>query len=84
MDEGGGREVLRAEVRRILSQGRPGTTMCPSDVARKLDPVGWRRLMPEVRDAAYRLADAGQVEVLQRGEVVDGRTVRGPIRLRLR
>nr|WP_255665392.1 DUF3253 domain-containing protein [Luteitalea sp. TBR-22] len=75
---------MRAEVLRLLSQGRPGTTMCPSEVARKLDPISWRRLMPEVRQAAVALADAGQVEVLQRGQVVDGRTARGPIRLRLR
>lgn len=66
----------------ILQQGRPGTTMCPSDVARKLDPDDWRALVPVVRAAAFALADAGLVEVTQRGVVVDGRPSRGAIRLR--
>jgi len=66
----------------ILQEGRPGTTMCPSDVARKLDPEHWRALMPVVRAAAFALADAGLVEVTQRGVVVNGRSARGAIRLR--
>ena len=38
--------------------------------------------MPAARAAAGRLAAAGQVEVTQRGEVVDVRTARGPVRVR--
>jgi hypothetical protein len=77
-----GRSADQRDVLAILQKGRPGTTMCPSDVARKLDPVGWRALMPDVRAAAFSLADAGLVEVTHRGVVVDGRTARGAIRLR--
>ncbi len=40
--------------------------------------------MDEVREVAFALADAGELDVTQGGEVVDGRTARGPIRLRLR
>ena len=80
--DAGDRSDLQQEVLAILQKGRAGTTMCPSDVARKLDPVGWRALMPAVRSAAFSLADAGLVEVTQRGQVVDGRTARGAIRLR--
>lgn len=78
----GSRSEVQREVLAILQKGRPGTTMCPSDVARKLDPVGWRALMPVVRTAAFSLAEAGLVEVTQRGVAVDGRNVRGAIRLR--
>lgn len=78
-----GRSADQREVLAILQNGRPGTTMCPSGVARKLDPVGWRALMPAVRAAAFSLADAGLVEITQRGSVVDGRTARGAIRLRV-
>jgi hypothetical protein len=38
--------------------------------------------MPAARAAAGRLAAAGQVEVTQRGEVVDVATARGPVRVR--
>ena len=48
------------------------------------DEAAWRPLMPAARDAAGRLADAGEVEVTQRGEVVDVRTARGPVRVRRR
>ena len=39
--------------------------------------------MQPVRETAYALADEGRLEVTQSGEVVDGRTARGAIRLRL-
>ena len=39
--------------------------------------------MDPVRDAARGLVARGELEVTQRGEVVDLDTVRGPIRLRL-
>ena len=76
--------VKAVDVLRILAQGRAGTTMCPSDVARALEPRDWRALMPGVRRAALELVDAGQADILQRGRVVDGRTARGPIRIRER
>jgi hypothetical protein len=57
-------------------------TVCPSEVARALWPQDWRAHMDEVREAAYALAARGELEVTQGGEVVDGPTARGPIRLR--
>ena len=40
--------------------------------------------MPVTRQAAQELVAAGDLEVLQRGNVVDVTTVKGPIRLRLK
>ncbi|WP_457825504.1 DUF3253 domain-containing protein, partial [Staphylococcus aureus] len=34
------------------------------------------------RDAARELVEAGEVEVTQRGEIVDVTTARGPVRIR--
>ena len=39
--------------------------------------------MPATRAAAHSLADAGLIEVTQKGSVVDIANVKGPIRLRL-
>lgn len=58
-------------------------TICPSEVARTAGEEDWRLLMPAVRDAAASLADAGEIEVTQRGRRVDPRAARGPIRLGL-
>jgi hypothetical protein len=38
--------------------------------------------MDDVRAAAARLADRGEVEVTQRGRKVDVGTARGPVRIR--
>ena len=84
---GGGADVdarLEQVIDALLDDRRPGATICPSEAARAVDPEGWRQLMPAARAAAGRLAAAGQVEVTQRGEVVDVATARGPVRVRRR
>ncbi|MGR6966430.1 DUF3253 domain-containing protein [Geodermatophilus sp. URMC 61] len=73
---------LEQAIDALLDGRRAGATICPSEAARAVDPHGWRELMPAARAAAGRLAAAGQVEVTQRGEVVDVATARGPVRVR--
>jgi Protein of unknown function (DUF3253) len=74
--------ALEQTIDALLDQRRPGTTICPSEAARAVDAEGWRELMPAARAAAGRLAAAGDVEVTQRGTVVDVGTARGPVRIR--
>lgn len=57
-------------------------TLCPSEVARALDP-DWRPLLPEVRAAAKRLQAAGRIQATQGGAPVDPVAATGPIRLGL-
>ncbi|MDO4918762.1 DUF3253 domain-containing protein [Kocuria sp.] len=66
---------------RALLRHRAGKTICPSDVARTLGGEDWRDLMPQVRDVAAAMADTGEIVVQQKGETVDVRTARGPVRL---
>ena len=74
---------IEAAILGLLEQRAEGRTICPSEAARALRPGDWRPLMQPVRDVAATLADAGRLEVTQKGEVVDVRAARGPIRLRL-
>ena len=74
--------LLERTIDVLLGQRRPGASICPSEAARAVDPLGWRELMPAARSAAGRLAAAGTVEVTQGGEVVDVATARGPVRVR--
>jgi hypothetical protein len=74
--------ALERVIGALLDQRRAGVTICPSEAARAVDPDGWRELMPAAREAAGRLAATGDVEVTQRGEVVDVATARGPVRIR--
>ncbi|MES2539551.1 MAG: DUF3253 domain-containing protein [Pseudomonadota bacterium] len=63
-----------------LRRGR-GKSLCPSEVAKVLEPEGWEAMMPEVRRVA---AGMPEIMVTQSGVEVDPLTARGPIRLRLR
>ena len=75
-------EEIEATILGLLAQRDAGKTICPSEAARAL-ASDWRPLMAPVRETAYAMADEGRLEVTQSGEVVDGRTARGAIRLRL-
>ena len=74
---------LRAVILELLDRRGAGKTICPSDAARALAGKNFRPLMDPVRAAAAELV-AGEIEVTQRGEVVDIARVRGPIRFRRR
>ncbi|WP_231738283.1 MULTISPECIES: DUF3253 domain-containing protein [Kocuria] len=75
---------MRSVLLDLLRRRGPEKTVCPSEAARALAPDGWRDLMEDVRQEACRLADDGLADITQRGRPVDGRTARGPIRVRLR
>lgn len=78
------RELEAATLR--LLEGRARTaTICPSEAARAVggdDEDDWRPLMEPARAAARRLVAAGEVEIVQKGQVVDPSTAKGPIRVR--
>ena len=68
----------------LLARRAPGRTICPSEAARVLGgDEDFRPYMDPVRAAARELVARGELEVTQRGEVVDPDRARGPIRLRL-
>ena len=73
---------LRMAILELLERRAPGKTICPSDAARMVAGSAFRPLMPAARAAAADLVAAGEIEVTQRGEVVDIKHARGPIRLR--
>ena len=85
-DAGG---ALEAAIRDLLAARAAAATICPSEAARKValkrgsaEEDARRSLMEPARMAARRLVDRGEVEVLQRGRVVDPSTAMGPVRIR--
>jgi len=80
--EAGQQERLTAAVRTLAGHRSPDRTICPSDAARAVGGDRWRSLMQPTREVARRLARAGQVQITQRGSVLDPeREWRGPIRI---
>lgn len=72
----------------IMSMARKrgiNKTFCPSEIARQLaaKEEDWRPLMEPIRTAAAELIDNGQLVCKQHGQIVDIRTVKGPIRLQI-
>ncbi len=76
--------ALEVGILELLSSRAGDATICPSEVARSQGAEGWRELMEPTRAAARRLVARGEVEITQRGRVVDGSTAKGPIRIRRR
>lgn len=77
--------ALEASILELLSSRAGGATICPSEAARVVggsNDAEWRPLMEPARQAARRLVAAGEIEITQRGHVVDPSTAKGPIRLR--
>ncbi len=76
-------ERLEATILDLLAARAAGATICPSDAARAVgEEDTWRDLMEPARRAARRLVAAGEVEITQKGAVVDPSTAKGAIRIR--
>ena len=71
----------RATVRTLLNGRSDGATICPSEVARTIGGEEWRNHSARMRELAIEMADAGEIEILQHGKVVDPASLRGAIRL---
>ena len=76
-------ERLREAILRLARERGPDKTICPSAAARAVGGDHWRDLMDDARETARDLARRGEVEITQKGEVLDpDATWRGPIRIR--
>lgn len=75
-------EIERA-ILDLLRSRASGTTIYPSEAAKQIEPDGWRDRMEDVRMAARRLVEIGEVVITQKGHVVDPSTAKGPIRIGL-
>lgn len=77
------RQRLRETILKLSRERGPDKTICPSDAARAIGGNDWRHLMDDARETARDLARKGDVEITQKGEVLDpNATWRGPIRIR--
>lgn len=72
---------LRAAILDLALRRGRGKSLCPSEVAKALEPEDWQALMPEVRKVAAAMPE---IKATQAGVEVDPTSARGPIRLRLR
>jgi hypothetical protein len=87
------KSIILLHAERLLDARQYPKTICPSEIARafsatELHILGaseWRDTMDAVRRVMWEKREAGEVEVMQKGEVVEVESledIRGPIRLR--
>ena len=67
----------------LLGKVAPGKSVSPEDVARAVDPAGWRRELGKVRPVAVGLARAGRLVILRHNKPADPDRFRGVWRMRL-
>lgn len=88
------RRLIAHHADRLLSTRAWPKTICPSEIARALsdtelealNAATWRDTMDSVRLVLWEKRASGEVEVMQKGEVVAAESledIRGPIRARL-
>jgi hypothetical protein len=66
----------------LLAPLPAGKSVAPEDVARAVDPQGWRRLLPQVRATAVGLARQNRLVITRHGKPADPDTFKGVYRLR--
>lgn len=87
------RDILLKHANSLLDMREHPKTICPSEVARalssselqSLDAPDWRATMDDVRSLVWEMREAGEVEIMQKGQVLEVESladIRGPMRVR--
>jgi hypothetical protein len=77
-------ESIRKTIFDLTSERGQNKTICPSEVARKLqgsDEKMWRLLMKPIRQEAVDLAQSGQIVITRKGKPVDPHNFKGVYRI---
>ena len=74
---------LKSAIQELLKSRNTEASICPSEAARVVFGKYWRAQMTKVREVANNMAKHNQIEICQKGAVVDPETAKGPIRLRI-
>jgi hypothetical protein len=67
----------------LLAAVPPGKSVSPEDVAKAVDPEGWRRQLGQVRSLAVGLARQEKLVILRQNKPADPNSFKGVYRLRL-
>lgn len=74
---------VEASIFELLGRLAPGKSIAPEEVARAVDPDGWRRQLGHVRAVAVGLARQNRLVITRHGKPADPERFKGVYRLRL-
>lgn len=67
----------------LITLRGPGKTICPTEAAKAVSVKNWRKLLPEVRASAVKLAVAEKASIYRKGKPVDPLDFKGVYRIGL-
>jgi len=76
-------KIISKTILAIAKERGPKKSTCPSEIARKLFLVDWRKHMTMVREVAISLRTEGKILITQKGQVIETNEIRGPIRIKI-
>ena len=74
---------IEAAIFELLAAAPPGKSISPDEVAKAVDPEGWRRLLGQVRGTAIGLARIDKLIITRHGKPADPDHFKGVYRLKL-
>ena len=74
--------LISREIQLMLDLRGNGKTICPSEVARKLDSTSWRDHMENVHEVVIAMVEVGMVIITQKDKPVDPLTRKGAYRIK--
>jgi len=75
--------AVEAAIFDLVGKLAPGKSISPEDVAKAVDPAGWRRELGKVKPVAVGLARQGQLVITRHGKPADAEKFKGVWRMRL-
>jgi hypothetical protein len=75
--------LVESVIFELLATLPAGKSVSPEEVARTVDPEGWRRLLGQVRATAVGLARQGRLVITRHNKPADPDSFKGVYRLRL-
>jgi uncharacterized protein DUF3253 len=76
-------DAVESAIFDLLAKVPAGKTVSPEEVARAVEPDGWRRMLGRVRGTAIGLARAGRLVITRHGKPADPDDFKGVWRMRL-
>jgi hypothetical protein len=76
-------DPIEAAIFELLGNIPAGKSVSPEEVARAVDPEGWRRQLSHVRNTAVGLARNGRLVILRHNKPADPEDFKGVWRMRL-
>ena len=74
---------VREAILGLVAERGECKTICPTEAARAVSELHWRKLLPDVRAEAVRLASAGKIAIYRKGKPVDPTDFKGVYRMGL-